>query len=72
MTAYGLIKGLSEAAFVGLCIYAVSAGADPTLAMLTAGAVVLGWEGVEKWMLLNDVDAEVLEQLRSQTDNEED
>lgn len=71
MAAYGLFKGIAEVGVVGLCIYAASLGADPTLVTLIAGAVVLGWEGFEKWMLLTDVDPEVLEQLQNQSENEE-
>ena len=71
MAAYGLFKGATEAGFVGLCIYGVSQGAPPGLAILAAAAVVLGWEGAEKWMLLNNVDADVLEQLQDQSENEE-
>lgn len=71
MAAYGIFKGLSETMFVGLCIFAVAEGAPPGLAVIAAGAVVLGWEGAEKLLLLNTVDADVLEQLQDQPDEED-
>lgn len=51
------IKAVTELAAVVLMAYAITKGADPTLAIVLAGAIVLGWETVEALAAAQQLDA---------------
>ncbi|WP_226041582.1 hypothetical protein [Natrinema sp. DC36] len=78
LRVYKSIKALTELTTVAVVGFAISAGADPTISVIIAGAIVLGWEAVEALVADSDVSVDpeaaeaIVNAIDEATDQEDD